>query len=84
MRCVLENQENLELKQAEVTDILVENGKVIGVQTYSAVIYHCKAVILCTGTYLKSRCIYGEISNETVRRFAISKLFDGLSEKSWD
>ena len=65
MRCVLENQENLELKQAEVTDILVENGKVIGVQTYSGAIYHCKAVILCTGTYLKSRCIYGEISNET-------------------
>ena len=65
MRCVLENHENLELKQAEVTDILVENGKVIGVQTYSGAIYHCKAVILCTGTYLKSRCIYGEISNET-------------------
>ena len=65
MRCVLENQENLELKQAEVTDILVENGKVTGVQTYSGAIYHCKAVILCTGTYLKSRCIYGDISNET-------------------
>ena len=65
MRCVLENQENLELKQAEVTDILVENGKVTGVQTYSGAIYHCKAVVLCTGTYLKSRCIYGDISNET-------------------
>mgnify|MGYP000374534893 FL=1 len=65
MRCVLENQENLELKQAEVTDILVEDGKITGVQTYSGAVYHCKAVILCTGTYLKSRCIYGEISNET-------------------
>ena len=65
MRCVLENQKNLELKQAEVTDILVENGKVTGVQTYSGAIYYCKAVVLCTGTYLKSRCIYGDISNET-------------------
>ena len=65
MREVLENQENLELKQAEVTDILTENGKVTGVQTYSGAIYRCKAVILCTGTYLKARCIYGKISNET-------------------
>lgn len=65
MRQVLENQENLELKQAEVTEIITENGKVVGVQTYSGAIYRCKAVILCTGTYLKARCIYGEISNET-------------------
>ncbi len=43
----------------------MENGKVIGVQTYSRAIYNCKAVILCMGTYLNSRCIYGEISNET-------------------
>ena len=65
MRKVLENQDNLEIKQAEVTDILSEDGKVIGVQTYSGAIYKCKAAILCTGTYLKARCIYGEISNET-------------------
>ena len=65
MRKVLENQENLEIKQAEITDILADNGKVTGVQTYSGAIYKCKAVILCTGTYLKARCIYGEISNET-------------------
>ncbi len=65
MRKVLENQENLEIKQAEITDILSENGKVTGVQTYSGAIYKCKAVVLCTGTYLKARCIYGEISNET-------------------
>ena len=65
MRQVLENQENLELKQAEVTEIITENGRVVGVQTYSGAIYRCKAVILCTGTYLKARCIYGEISNET-------------------
>ena len=65
MRKVLENQENLEIKQAEITDILVENEKIVGVQTYSGAIYHCKAVVLCTGTYLKARCIYGEISNAT-------------------
>ena len=65
MRKVVENQENLEVKQAEVTDILTEDGKVTGVQTYSGAIYKCKAVVLCTGTYLKARCIYGEISNAT-------------------
>ena len=65
MRQVLENQENLEVKQAEVTDILTENGAITGVQTYSGAIYRCKAVILCTGTYLKARCIYGEVSQET-------------------
>ena len=65
MRKVLENQENLEVKQAEITDILTEGGKVTGVQTYSGAIYKCKAAILCTGTYLKARCIYGEISNAT-------------------
>ena len=65
MRKVLENQKNLEIKQAEVTDILADDGKIEGVQTYSGAIYKCKAVILCTGTYLKARCIYGEISQET-------------------
>ena len=65
MRKVLENQENLEVKQAEITDILTEDGKVTGVQTYSGAIYRCQAAILCTGTYLKARCIYGEISNAT-------------------
>ena len=65
MRKVLENQENLEIKQAEITDILTEDGKIIGVMTYSGATYYCKAVILCTGTYLKARCIYGEISNAT-------------------
>lgn len=65
MRQVLEHQENLEIKQAEVVNILSEEGRVTGVQTFSGAIYHCKAVILCTGTYLKSRCIYGEVSNNT-------------------
>ena len=65
MRQVLESQENLEIKQAEVANILVEDGKITGVQTYSGAVYNCKAVILCTGTYLKARCIYGDVSNET-------------------
>ena len=65
MRQVLESQENLEIKQAEIVNILVEDGKVTGVQTYSGTIYHCNAVVLCTGTYLKARCVYGNVSNET-------------------
>ena len=65
MRQVLESQENLEIKQAEVVNILTENGKVTGVQTYSGAIYHCCAVVLCTGTYLRARCIYGDVSNQT-------------------
>ena len=65
MRQVLENQENLDIKQAEVVNIEVENGKVTGIQTYSGCIYPCKAVVLATGTYLKARCIYGDVSNET-------------------
>ena len=65
MRQVLEAQKNLEIKQAEIVNILVEDGKVTGVQTYSGAIYHCNAVVLCSGTYLKARCIYGDVCNET-------------------
>lgn len=65
MRKVLQAQENLDIRQMEVTDILEENGKVAGVQTYSGAIYHCNAVVLCTGTYLNARCIYGEVSTNT-------------------
>ena len=65
MRQVLENQENLDIRQMEVTDILAEDGKVTGVQTYSGAVYHCRAVVLCTGTYLKARCIYGDVSTYT-------------------
>ena len=65
MRQVLEEQENLDIRQMEVTDILAEDGRVTGVQTYSGAIYRCRAVVLCTGTYLKARCIYGDISTYT-------------------
>lgn len=64
MRNVLENQEHLTIKQAEVCDILTEEvegkKKVTGVRIYSGGIYECKAVILCTGTYLRARCLCGE------------------------
>ena len=65
MRMVLENTDHLSIVQAEVTDILAENGVVTGVKTYSGAIYHAKAVVLCTGTYLKSRCLYGDVVNHT-------------------
>lgn len=65
MRQVLENQENLEVKQSEVVKIITEDHKVTGVQILSGGIYSCKAVILCTGTYLRARCIYGDVSTYT-------------------
>ncbi len=65
MRRVLEETENLRIVQAEVTEILTENKAVIGVRLYSGAVYHAKAVILCTGTYLKARCIYGDVSTHT-------------------
>ena len=65
MRKTLENQPNLTIKQGEVTKLLVEDGKITGVKLYSGAVYHCQAVVLCTGTYLKARCIYGDVSNYT-------------------
>ena len=65
MRRVLENTDNLTLKQAEVTEILIEQEKVTGVRTYTGAVYPCRAVILCTGTYLNAKCITGDISNYT-------------------
>lgn len=65
MRQVIENTKNLTVRQAEVCEILVEDGQVVGVKTYSGAIYSCKAVVLATGTYLRSRCIYGDVSNYT-------------------
>ncbi len=65
MRQVLEDQENLDIKQSEVVNILTEEKKVTGVQILSGGVFPCRAVILCTGTYLRARCIYGEVSNNT-------------------
>ena len=73
MRKVLENQEHLTIKQAEICELLTEiydnssefdgcmaTKKIIGVKTHTGAIYECKAVVLCTGTYLKARCLCGE------------------------
>ena len=65
MRRVLENQERLDIRQQEVVRILTEDNQITGVQTYSGAVYRCRAVILCTGTYLKARCIYGDVSSYT-------------------
>lgn len=65
MRKTLENTDNLTIRQAEVTEILVDDGRVVGAKTFSGATYKAKAVVLCTGTYLKARCIYGDVSNPT-------------------
>lgn len=65
MRMVLERTEHLMIRQMEVTELIVEDGMLTGVRTYSGAVYHCKAAILCTGTYLKARCIYGDVSVHT-------------------
>ena len=65
MRQVLENTPHLTIKHAEVTELIVEDGTIKGVKTYSGATYYAKAVVLCTGTYLKARCIYGDVSNYT-------------------
>ena len=78
MRQILENQEHLVIKQAEVCDLLWDDvnadtvsgkagatKKIRGVRTFTGTVYEAKAVILCTGTYLKARCIYGDVSNAT-------------------
>lgn len=65
MRKTLENTEHLTVRQGEVAELLVEEHCITGVKMYSGAVYHCKAVVLCTGTYLKARCIYGDVSNYT-------------------
>ena len=74
MRKVLENQEHLTIKQAEVVELLAEMSEasdtitpytITGVKTYTGAIYKSKAVILCTGTYLKARCLCGEAITHT-------------------
>lgn len=68
MRKVIENQEHLTVKQAEICELLWEETekegiglkKITGVKTFTGAVYECRAVILCTGTYLKARCLCGE------------------------
>ena len=65
MRQTLEKTEHLTIRQAEVSELIVKEGAVRGVKTFSGAVYHAKAVVLCTGTYLRARCIYGDVSNPT-------------------
>lgn len=65
MRKTMENTQHLTIRQAEVSELIVEKGQIEGVKTFSGAIYHGKAVVLCTGTYLRARCIYGDVSNPT-------------------
>ena len=65
MKKTMQDTDNLTLRQAEVTDLIVNNGKVEGVKTLSGAIYHAKAVIICTGTYLRARCLYGDVIEHT-------------------
>lgn len=73
MRQVLENTDHLTIRQAEVSEILTEKisenvqakKRIVGVKTYSGAVYHCRAVVLATGVYLRARCIYGDVSNPT-------------------
>ena len=65
MRYTMQNTDHLTLRQAEVTELIVEDGEIRGVKTFSGAIYHAKTVVLATGTYLKARCLYGEVVNYT-------------------
>ena len=65
MRKTLAETDHLTLRQGEVTDLIIENGKITGVKMFSGAIYHCKAAVLCTGTYLKARCLYGNVIEYT-------------------
>ena len=65
MRRTMENTDHLTIRQGEVAELIVEEGQIKGLKTYSGATYYCKAVVLSTGTYLKARCIYGDVSNPT-------------------
>ena len=65
MRKTMQDTDNLTLRQAEVTELIINNNKVCGVKTLSGAIYHSKAVIICTGTYLRARCLYGDVIEHT-------------------
>ena len=82
MKHTLEKQENLYLKQAEIVDVKVENGKMVAVETNLGAIYHVKAVILATGTYLRGKIYIGESSYESGPDgvFPANKLADKLKE----
>ena len=86
MKKVLEDEENLTLRQGEAIDILLEDNKVKGVLTRTGAVYNCKAVVLATGTYLKGRIFIGEINYESGPdgMFPSIPLSDALENKGFD
>ena len=82
MRMTLQAESRLTLRQAEVTELIVEDGKVTGVKTNSGAVYHAKAVVLCTGVYLKAMCIYGDTITYTGPNglMAANHLSDSMTE----
>lgn len=65
MRQKLEKNSNISVKQGEVTELVIENGKIEAVKTFTGAVYECRVCILCTGTYLKAKCITGDVSTFT-------------------
>lgn len=82
MRKTLQNTEHLTIRQAEVTEIITKNNVITGVKTFSGAVYYCQAVVLCTGVYLKARCLYGDVVNYTGPNglMAANHLTDSLKE----
>ena len=82
MRKTLQNTEHLTIRQAEVSEIITENDVIAGVKTFSGAVYHSRAVVLCTGVYLKARCLYGDVVNYTGPNglMAANHLTDSLKE----
>ena len=82
MRKTLQNTEHLTIRQAEVSEIITENDVIVGVKTFSGAVYHSRAVVLCTGVYLKARCLYGDVVNYTGPNglMAANHLTDSLKE----
>ena len=62
MRQTLEETDHLTIRQQEVAELLLEGDRIAGVRSISGAVYHARTVILCTGVYLKARCIYGDVS----------------------
>lgn len=82
MRKTLQNTEHLTIRQAEVSEIITENDVIAGVKTFSGAVYHSRGVVLCTGVYLKARCLYGDVVNYTGPNglMAANHLTDSLKE----
>lgn len=82
MRKTLQNTDHLTIRQAEVSEIITENDVIAGVKTFSGAVYHSRAVVLCTGVYLKARCLYGDVVNYTGPNglMAANHLTDSLKE----